>query len=555
MKQPSEPRPTAAAQLDAQVNRLEAKTQIPSLDQATKTKIRDLTALLKSRLSHQQLSARAQQELAALLSLLPSFDQRSAHLVDILDLSIAILLEAGSSEGSSPEAKQAKQNLALVRKTRQQLAQKLRGYPSPLEAIVTGIGGPYYRLISGLSWFFFIFVICPLLGVGATMLALNLLPGNEFRAIAELQHDLLKKVSQDLGELEGYIDESQRQRSALEANALVSAQLQRQLNSVEIERLPLPSLTSAQQQELKAAAQQLEDFAALGQLQAGQITPLQNSLAQAIAALPEASEVLENRLIQLKARLSEAGPINGTLRTDMQSIAAQLRSEASLANLRSSVVFFQQESLELPDQVDDAEAGSIQRATVLPKLEQLNREIQKTLAAFNLTTAEPSADDTAIPEETVGGAARAEAAGTAAPADTVLNPNDSLMAETNSTIRAVLANSLDNNVMLVALVVSFGALGSAVSVIVRSQQFIEQAGQKDLFLVGFLRPLVGMAFAVFIFALIESGIFANLIRLNQPEDIDTTQLYVAIAFIAGFSERLVMNVVTRTEDTITGSSD
>ena len=100
-----------------------------------------------------------------------------------------------------------------------------------------------------------------------------------------------------------------------------------------------------------------------------------------------------------------------------------------------------------------------------------------------------------------------------------------------------------------------GALGSAVSIIVRYNKFIEQSkeGESDLFFTGFFRPIVGMSFAIFAVALIESGVFSGIITITKQKS-RTVYLYMSIAFIAGFSERLVEDLVIKTENTLTGFS-
>lgn len=110
---------------------------------------------------------------------------------------------------------------------------------------------------------------------------------------------------------------------------------------------------------------------------------------------------------------------------------------------------------------------------------------------------------------------------------------------------------------LILLAVAMGALGSTISVIVRANTFIRQAQENnnDLFLTGFFRPFVGMSFAIFCVALVEAGIFSGIFDLTNRKETDRTYFYVAIAFIAGFSERLVRDVVIKTEDTLAGSAD
>lgn len=108
---------------------------------------------------------------------------------------------------------------------------------------------------------------------------------------------------------------------------------------------------------------------------------------------------------------------------------------------------------------------------------------------------------------------------------------------------------------LIGVVVAMGAMGSTISVIVRANTFINQAQQSDndLFLTGFFRPLVGMSFAIFCVALLEAGIFSGFFDIANREE-DPTYWYIAIAFVAGFSERLVSDVVGKTEDTFAGPS-
>ena len=102
-----------------------------------------------------------------------------------------------------------------------------------------------------------------------------------------------------------------------------------------------------------------------------------------------------------------------------------------------------------------------------------------------------------------------------------------------------------------------GALGSITSLVVRSKKYIEQSEEeeKDLFFVGFLHPFVGMSFAIFTVALIESGIFLSVSGIpdnstaiqNRERTSRTVYYYMAIAFIAGFSERLVQDLISKTD--------
>ncbi|MEL7246327.1 MAG: hypothetical protein AAF063_03505 [Cyanobacteria bacterium J06643_5] len=51
----------------------------------------------------------------------------------------------------------------FIQEARRQIASQSQEYPHPFNAIIKGTGGVHNRLLSGLSWFFIIFAVCPLL--------------------------------------------------------------------------------------------------------------------------------------------------------------------------------------------------------------------------------------------------------------------------------------------------------------------------------------------------------------------------------------------------------
>ena len=108
--------------------------------------------------------------------------------------------------------------------------------------------------------------------------------------------------------------------------------------------------------------------------------------------------------------------------------------------------------------------------------------------------------------------------------------------------------------------ITMGALGSCVSVITSSEKFLNRTrSQKiDPFYIGFFRPFVGMAFAIFIVALLESGIFGSILNISSHNNANPgtrkVYLFAAIAFIAGFSERFAPGIADQISSR-TGPSD
>jgi hypothetical protein len=102
---------------------------------------------------------------------------------------------------------------------------------------------------------------------------------------------------------------------------------------------------------------------------------------------------------------------------------------------------------------------------------------------------------------------------------------------------------------LLLVVVIGGALGSSVSVIIRAQNMVygHRPEPLVLFFTGLLKPIIGIAFAIFIFAALESG----LISVGSREQTNRTYLYLAISFVAGFSERFVQDILMKTEQAVT----
>jgi hypothetical protein len=103
---------------------------------------------------------------------------------------------------------------------------------------------------------------------------------------------------------------------------------------------------------------------------------------------------------------------------------------------------------------------------------------------------------------------------------------------------------------LIIAVATAGGLGSIVSMLTRIQSFSALAGtdRRLLWMIGAMRPVIGIAFALFIFSVLQ----AQILPFSFPEGPKANFEYVALAFIAGFSERLSRGVISTVEGKFLG---
>ena len=97
------------------------------------------------------------------------------------------------------------------------------------------------------------------------------------------------------------------------------------------------------------------------------------------------------------------------------------------------------------------------------------------------------------------------------------------------------------------LVAISGAIGSIVSIMVRIQDFetLKNSDPSLLFFTGLFKPVIGTAFALFVFMTLNSGLIPIIVNATNPQ-----YFFIALAFVSGFSERFAKDIVTRTEETI-----
>lgn len=132
------------------------------------------------------------------------------------------------------------------------------------------------------------------------------------------------------------------------------------------------------------------------------------------------------------------------------------------------------------------------------------------------------------------------------------------------------STGVQDSLTIILIVAAFGILGSITSIIIRVQsvetdprfgavQYINDKGVSDSkptddplvpLLSGLFRPFVGAFSSIFIFALISSGIISTTLFSSG----NSFYLFIAISFVSGFSERLFVGWVKKTEGMFDASS-
>ena len=104
---------------------------------------------------------------------------------------------------------------------------------------------------------------------------------------------------------------------------------------------------------------------------------------------------------------------------------------------------------------------------------------------------------------------------------------------------------------MLLLVVAAGALGSVISVMRRIRDFRGStvASPLVLYLTGAFRPVIGVGFALFVYAVVNS----KLIAFTPPAG-GEPYFFAAVGFLAGFSEKLAPDLMEKAEDALTTSS-
>ena len=140
----------------------------------------------------------------------------------------------------------------------------------------------------------------------------------------------------------------------------------------------------------------------------------------------------------------------------------------------------------------------------------------------------------------------------------IKNENQKELVEINSTdISECIKNnqkSYQRNISILVLISSAGGLGSIVSILFRIKDYDSTEYEDGFlpFIVGASKPIIGASFGILIFALVKS----EIIPLEISEQKGQEQFYFySIAFIIGFSERLASDIISRTENSLSGTRD
>ncbi len=97
------------------------------------------------------------------------------------------------------------------------------------------------------------------------------------------------------------------------------------------------------------------------------------------------------------------------------------------------------------------------------------------------------------------------------------------------------------NTPALLLVIVGGALGSVISILTRIRDFI-LVPERSTFWTGAFRPLIGIGSALFLYTVLKAGLVPTSVEASKEN-----AFFAAMAFTAGFSERLARDVVRRTE--------
>jgi len=478
-------------------------------------RIDTLVDQIQQSLAQKSLGSEVQAELSRLLSLLPYLPQRP-DLVAEFELAVAALTQRHGDQGDA-------QHLKLGRNLRRHLAIHLKQDENPLGSLVRASGSPHNRLVAGLTWFLVIFT-----GIPALVSAGFFLSG----------------VAEQRDRIEALTTEVQEQRDTIARQSRQLASFTGTLGTVDAQLASVPTTTTNQ-----AIANGDANPAVSPPLQQWSKTLAETVLAsrRRLSTLTDSNgdlNTLKTRVQQLPEEPPAVAQTSQTIAAGLDTLDAELRDIYNTLGVRAGTESNQLIVNLLPAAVAELEQTA-QRQT--QTIRQARTLIGETLAA--------EADNAQGDDNSEADTNTADTPPSAASPEADINgqPEPTDVESGSEDLIGTLLNSISRvNVPLILAVVATGALGSFVSVIVRANEFVtrENESQLDLFLVGFFRPVVGMAFAFFLIAVLESGVFSGFLSLQPSQSNKKIYLYITISFVAGFSERLVRDIMGHTESLV-----
>ncbi|MBW4683795.1 MAG: hypothetical protein KME40_01590 [Komarekiella atlantica HA4396-MV6] len=101
-----------------------------------------------------------------------------------------------------------------------------------------------------------------------------------------------------------------------------------------------------------------------------------------------------------------------------------------------------------------------------------------------------------------------------------------------------------------------GTFGSIISILIRLKKYQDSdyKGSAAPILVGFAKPLIGTAFGILVFTIINSNIISTIQVPKSSQEPENTDIkyyfFFSIAFVVGFSERLADDIIQRAEGVV-----
>lgn len=111
------------------------------------------------------------------------------------------------------------------------------------------------------------------------------------------------------------------------------------------------------------------------------------------------------------------------------------------------------------------------------------------------------------------------------------------------------------NLALIILAGSAGALGSVISILTRIKEYDSDKYEDALLpvIIGAFKPIIGASFGILLLTLISSNTLPIKVDENVPGK--KQYFYYSVAFIIGFSERFARDIVSRAERAFIGDTD